>query len=71
MDMHIRFDPAQNALILLDQKALPLEETYVACKTEDEVAARIKDLTVRGAPAIGVAAGWGGPLLPRLKRRFP
>lgn len=62
MDTHIRFDTAQNALVLLDQKALPLEEKYVVCKTSDEVAASIKDLTVRGAPAIGVAAAWGAAL---------
>lgn len=62
MDTHIQFDSEQNVLVLLDQKALPLEEKYVVCKTSDEVAARIKDLTVRGAPAIGVSAAWGAAL---------
>lgn len=62
MHTHIQFDFDQKALVLLDQKALPLEERHVVCKTSDEVAACIRDLTVRGAPAIGVAAAWGAAL---------
>lgn len=62
METHIRFDTARKALLLLDQKALPLEEKIAVCATSDEVAARIRDLTVRGAPAIGVAAAWGAAL---------
>lgn len=46
-------------LRLLDQRRLPFEETYVDCRTADEVAAAIRDLVVRGAPAIGIAAAWG------------
>lgn len=62
MDTHIHYDIATKQLLLLDQKALPLVEQTIACATVDEVAARIKDLTVRGAPAIGVAAAWGALL---------
>ena len=62
MDSHIRYDADAIQLLLLDQKALPLVEETVACKTVDEVAFCIKDLTVRGAPAIGVAAAWGALL---------
>ena len=62
MDTHIRYDESQKKLLLLDQKALPLLEQTVACATVDDVAARIKDLTVRGAPAIGVSAAWGALL---------
>jgi methylthioribose-1-phosphate isomerase len=51
-----------NAAILLDQKALPLTERYVTCYTYQEVISAIKDLTVRGAPAIGVAAAMGAAL---------
>jgi methylthioribose-1-phosphate isomerase len=43
-------------VVLIDQLALPQEERYVRCHTWQEVAARITDMTVRGAPAIGVAA---------------
>jgi methylthioribose-1-phosphate isomerase len=47
------------ALELLDQRKLPFEVEYVRCGTSDEVAAAIHSLTVRGAPAIGIAAAWG------------
>jgi methylthioribose-1-phosphate isomerase len=48
-----------DALELLDQRKLPFEVEYVRCATSDEVAAAIHSLTVRGAPAIGIAAAWG------------
>jgi methylthioribose-1-phosphate isomerase len=47
------------ALRLLDQRRLPFEETYLDCRTAQDVAAAIRDLAVRGAPAIGIAAAWG------------
>jgi len=43
----------------LDQTKLPTEETYVTCKTHEQVADVIRNMVVRGAPAIGVAAGMG------------
>jgi methylthioribose-1-phosphate isomerase len=43
----------------LDQTKLPTEETYVNCTTYREVADVIRNMVVRGAPAIGVAAGLG------------
>jgi methylthioribose-1-phosphate isomerase len=43
----------------IDQTKLPTEETYVTCKTADQVADVIRDMIVRGAPAIGVAAAMG------------
>jgi methylthioribose-1-phosphate isomerase len=43
----------------LDQTKLPTEETYVNCKTYQEVADVIRNMVVRGAPAIGVAAAMG------------
>src|SRR5665647_2130624 len=46
-------------VVLIDQLALPHEERYVRCHTWQEVAARITDMTVRGAPAIGVTAAGG------------
>jgi methylthioribose-1-phosphate isomerase len=47
------------AVVMIDQTRLPLEETYVTCRTYDEVAAAIRDMIIRGAPAIGVAAAMG------------
>jgi methylthioribose-1-phosphate isomerase len=51
-----------NTVVLIDQNALPLAERDVACKSYKEVISAIKDLTVRGAPAIGVAAAMGAAL---------
>ena len=47
------------AVVLLDQRALPLEEKYLICTDYREVISAIKDLAIRGAPAIGVAAAMG------------
>ena len=47
------------ALDLLDQRKLPFVVEYVSCTDSDAVAAAIHALTVRGAPAIGIAAAWG------------
>ena len=43
----------------IDQTKLPTEETYVNCTTYQQVADVIRNMVVRGAPAIGVAAGMG------------
>jgi methylthioribose-1-phosphate isomerase len=43
----------------IDQTRLPTEEVYVTCATYQEVATAIRDMIVRGAPAIGVAAAMG------------
>lgn len=48
-----------NAVVMIDQNALPQEERYLRCRHYEEVVAAIKDLTVRGAPAIGVATAMG------------
>jgi methylthioribose-1-phosphate isomerase len=43
----------------LDQTKLPLEEVYVLATSYQDVAVVIRDMIVRGAPAIGVSAGMG------------
>ncbi len=48
-----------DAVLLLDQQALPGEERYLTCTRFEEVLTAIRDLTVRGAPAIGVASAMG------------
>jgi len=45
-------------VVLLDQRRLPLEEVELECRTAAEVAVAIRELAVRGAPAIGVAAAY-------------
>jgi len=44
---------------MLDQRLLPTEETWLTLRTYDEVADGIRDMVVRGAPAIGVSAAYG------------
>ncbi|NLM51252.1 MAG: S-methyl-5-thioribose-1-phosphate isomerase [Firmicutes bacterium] len=44
---------------LLDQRKLPTEITYMVCTSWQDVATAIKDMVVRGAPAIGAAAAYG------------
>ena len=43
----------------LDQRKLPEETIYLECGSWQEVAAAIKQMVVRGAPAIGAAAAFG------------
>jgi methylthioribose-1-phosphate isomerase len=43
----------------IDQRKLPAEEVYVTCRTHEEVADVIRNMVVRGAPAIGVTAAMG------------
>ena len=43
----------------IDQTRLPTEEIYVTCRNYGEVATAIRDMIVRGAPAIGVSAAMG------------
>ena len=46
-------------LLLLDQTLLPNTVTYATCKTLEDVYLAIQTMIVRGAPAIGVSAGYG------------
>jgi len=46
-------------LELIDQRRLPLEFEYVACDDAAQVARAIRDMVVRGAPAIGCTAAYG------------
>jgi methylthioribose-1-phosphate isomerase len=44
---------------MIDQRLLPNRFEYVACGNADEVAAAIRNMVIRGAPAIGCAAAYG------------
>src|ERR1035438_2946918 len=46
-------------VVMIDQTRLPLHEEYVTCRNYQEVATAIRDMIIRGAPAIGVAAAMG------------
>jgi methylthioribose-1-phosphate isomerase len=54
----VEFDPADDAVVMLDQRLLPARVVYVRCTTPDAVAQGIRDMVVRGAPAIGIAAAY-------------
>ena len=49
----------EGRLELIDQRRLPLEFDYVACADAAQTAAAIRDMVVRGAPAIGCTAAYG------------
>lgn len=53
----IRWTP--QGLVLLDQRELPGRVDYVECASSSAVAAAIREMVVRGAPAIGIAAAYG------------
>ncbi|MGH7888529.1 MAG: S-methyl-5-thioribose-1-phosphate isomerase, partial [Candidatus Binatia bacterium] len=48
-----------DCVIMLDQRLLPHKEVYRVCRDYQQVAAAIRDMVIRGAPAIGVAAAMG------------
>lgn len=54
-----------DALVLLDQRVLPVDETYLTCADWCAVADAIKQMVVRGAPAIGITAAYGVVLAAR------
>ncbi|HEX9960493.1 MAG TPA: S-methyl-5-thioribose-1-phosphate isomerase, partial [Pyrinomonadaceae bacterium] len=50
---------SDEGVLMLDQRLLPTEEKWLTLRTYTEVAAAIRDMVVRGAPAIGVSAAYG------------
>ena len=49
----------ENQLLLLDQRLLPFKKVHVKCRTLADVTRAIKNMTVRGAPLIGIVAAYG------------
>jgi methylthioribose-1-phosphate isomerase len=56
-------------VVMIDQRRLPLDEAYVRCETWEQVAEAICTMAIRGAPALGVAAGMGMALAARAALR--
>ena len=50
---------SKGAVYLLEQRDLPFHEKWVKCDTVEKVAKAIEEMTVRGAPAIGISAAYG------------
>ncbi len=48
-----------NYIYLIDQRKLPNRKEWFVCRTVQDVIAAIREMAIRGAPAIGVAAGMG------------
>lgn len=65
MEDHIHFCSPDRTLALLDQRFLPVrEETFIARNLDDIIYA-LKEMVVRGAPAIGVTAAFGAAIVAR------
>ena len=52
------WDSERRVLRLLDQRRLPSQEIWIECQEAAQVGAAIRDMAVRGAPAIGIAAAY-------------
>ncbi|MDD9933232.1 MAG: S-methyl-5-thioribose-1-phosphate isomerase [Myxococcales bacterium] len=65
----VELDPEAFEVVMLDQRLLPAEILYHRYRSAAEVAQSIKDMVVRGAPAIGVSAAYGLALEARAERR--
>jgi methylthioribose-1-phosphate isomerase len=57
----------KDKLVLLDQRVLPQKSLWITCRTWPQVVKGIRDMAVRGAPAIGCVAAYGLALAARAK----
>src|SRR5438477_128971 len=55
----VRYEEDGPKVVLLDQRRLPDDEVELECRTVPELVTAIRELAIRGAPAIGVAAAYG------------
>lgn len=62
---NLRYDRAGEALYILDQTLLPMEEKEIRLDTAEDLFEAIQNLRVRGAPAIGICAAYGMYVLAR------
>jgi methylthioribose-1-phosphate isomerase len=58
----------QDSLLILDQTRLPEEESWITCRTVEDVCDAIRRLAVRGAPALGLTSAWTLALVLRRMR---
>jgi methylthioribose-1-phosphate isomerase len=57
--MHPVIEWKKGAVVMLDQRLLPGEEKFIVHRDYREVARSIREMAIRGAPAIGIAAAYG------------
>jgi methylthioribose-1-phosphate isomerase len=55
----VRYEEDGPKVVLLDQRRLPDEVVELECRNVDELVVAIRELAIRGAPAIGIAAAYG------------
>ena len=58
----VKLSPDGSALVIIDQTLLPNRVEYLSLTRTEDIFEAIRSLRVRGAPAIGVAAGFGAYL---------
>jgi methylthioribose-1-phosphate isomerase len=67
----VEYDPETHEVVMLDQRRLPGELSYHRYTKPDQVADAIRNMVVRGAPAIGIAAAYALALNAHLERGSP
>jgi methylthioribose-1-phosphate isomerase len=65
-DNIVRYEEDGPKVVLLDQRRVPDEVVELECRSVDELVVAIRELAIRGAPAIGVAAAYGLALAAKL-----
>ena len=64
----VELDPSNWQIVMLDQRRLPTQVVYHRYDKPDQVATAIRDMVVRGAPAIGIAAAYALAQMAHLER---
>jgi methylthioribose-1-phosphate isomerase len=64
----IDWEPKKNCIVMIDQTLLPREYKVIECSTIDGLCEAIIKLSVRGAPALGAAGGFGVALAAHLSK---
>ena len=67
----VRYEEDGPKVVLLDQRRLPDEVVELECRNVAELVAAIRELAIRGAPAIGIAAAYGLALAAELGEDLP
>ena len=66
---HVRLGDDLTSVVILDQTLLPNEVKYLTLRAPEEMVEAIQSLRVRGAPAIGICAGYCWPSSGKACRR--
>lgn len=66
----LRYDPEQDAVILLNRAKYPLETEFVTCETVEDVARAVETMIVQGGPPLAYAAGLGQALADRTEPAY-